>query len=165
MKAYNRFPQQEYQWTRKLGHGNNSRVYALSGSHAAKVFDQKETPLFIESRTITEFECSNEWHEAGISVPRPEGVYTVKIWNSENLLGLFFPRLAYVMERIHGIGVTSLDGHEFHRVKSLFDREIEKAEKAGLRKNNPSIRDALYEPLTDNVYIIDFHTWSSSVSI
>ena len=163
------FPQNRL--TPIIGQGENGKVFAISKDYAAKV------PLFVfgfgrnaklrqtlndpstsfGKRLLNEYSTYQEMHNAGISVPKQEGVYKVEIIWFETFFGLYYPqKSAIVMERIHGIGCNLASGDLRKRVEELHRIEIEKCNRLGFYSaGERSLGNSMYSPKENRLYIVD----------
>jgi hypothetical protein len=150
-----RFPQGD-EITPRIGKGQFASVYAVSDTHAAKVYDWPYFPGSYLRDMQEEYQNTLRAYEAGISVPKPEGVFKVKIRWFKTLFGYFFPgRTALVMEWIKGERADKTDGNLHKRVRELFDKEVEKCMRLGFFSGDFYLNNAIYAPERDKLYLID----------
>ena len=136
---------QRYYLTPKLGEGNHGIVYAISPDHAVKL--SKNCSLTRELNHLVNF------YENGVSVPEPQGIFSVEIrpapislWNTQ-LEGL-------VMQRLYGTLVNQLDGDLREMADYLLKLETIKLLELGYIKTK-SRQNTMYDLTEDRVYIID----------
>ena len=164
MTEVNFFPQSNY-ISRRLGSGVQGRVYAISPQHVAKVLKRDRSPHGKEESLEIELENLTALYNAGISVPKPEGIYKVRIRWFETAFGLLFPeKEALVMERIYGTRIESTAGRKLQsRVYTLYFRELKKAFHSGFISDDHIVvgpsgkvyRNAIYDPKRDKIFLTD----------
>ena len=157
MEKLNRFPQEAEVFTPLIGKGQFASVYAITDNHVAKVYNWPYLGDNLRDMQ-EEYENTREAWRAGISVPKPEGVFEVDIRWWKTAFGLFFPkRKAFVMEWIHGVRADDkgLDKGHGKRARELFHKEVEKCESLGFFSGDFRLNNAIYVPYEKKIYLID----------
>ena len=135
----------------RINYGVHGEIYALSRRHIAKVY---RDPAKLER----EREVSGILYSEGISVPKPEGVFRVRI-------NPFRTTEAFVMEYVHGIiGEKIADKRRYKsirpRVEQLMRSEVEKCEDLGfICQDADRLDNSIYKPKEDSIVLVDFCNW------
>lgn len=166
--------------TRFLGRGAHGRVYAINAglNLAAKVWIDPFIPqrnLFSSTHIPAaehEYMIARELYDAGISVPKPEGVYALTLPCllplRARISSFVFRRHlpddyrvpAFVMERIHGKAYHKLSEKEKSKARELHLLEMEKVSATGITPSDQSIaHNCLYRIDDDKVFLLDFGGW------
>jgi len=96
--------------------------------------------------------------EAGVNVPRPEGVYRIGI---PIYTGEVKEAPILIMERIPGQSIINIkDAVLRAHAVNLMKQQEELARSASIRLPDAKIRNAIYNPDEDKVYLIDFESLS-----
>ena len=140
-------------FARKINYGVHGEIYALSRKYVAKIYRDP-------SRLKREHGVSRILQREGISVPRPEGLYTVR-------LDPFRLRQGFVMEYIHGIiGEDIVCKKKYEEIRSKVERlvreEVRKCEDLGFVCNDATrIDNSIYKPKEDKIVLVDFCNWKT----
>ena len=140
---------QKYKNPIRIGWGAHGEVYRISDRHVAKI-DYHEFSLGTLEK---ELEISRELFNGGISVPRPEGIFSVKISKYFSLIN------GFVMEYIRGKEGDKVRNKYMDHVTGLINIEIEKVIKLGFCPLDFGLHNSIYVPKEDRVYLIDFAFW------
>ena len=105
---------------------------------------------------LREAVVADRLYQAGVSVPQPEGVFSLRLFENEH------PVPAFVMELIAGVSYRDLEYSERLSVRDKFHEETAKAARAGFKIKDSSIgHNVLYVPTEKDikVYLHDFGGW------
>lgn len=164
------FPRGQF-LTPQLGKGYNGAVYGISKEYVAKVSIHvlqiglnsgrrqalNDIGCAIGRRLLEEYNIAADLYNAEIAVPKPKGVYRVEIRWFETAFGLFFPeKLAFVMERIHGVQANKTQGDLRKRVEELHRLELKKCHERGFYSaKHFSLNDVMYDFNGNRVLFVD----------
>jgi len=159
----------QYEYVNRVGRvGCHGKVYLIGDRHVAKI---KHVPyLFLLNDQeavdclVKEFNITRHLYEEGISVPKPEGIYSMKLRSVDNPISWFIPRTfpAFVMEAIYGVSLGSLKGEEREEALDLTRKELTKARRwyTTYDSDDESIwHNTLWVPEQKRVVLIDFEFW------
>src|SRR3989344_2416731 len=136
-----------------IGKGANGAVYAISDSLVAKV-DHDDREFHLER----ELEKSLDMFNQGISTPKPEGVFIVRImWPGLNTV-CFRARPALVMQRIRGYRGEKVPPIHIHTAQSLLNQELELCIRRGFYWYHHD-KNWVYNPSENRVYLVDADDW------
>ena len=129
------------------------RVRRISKTHVVKL-PRNYLSLGI---LYKEFKIQELAYLAGLSVPKPEGIFEVKIRDR-----IFAKkRKGVVMEYVPGILLEDLKGTDiFFKAKNQRDMELEKAEMLGFTHFDAiCYLNSIWNPEKQRIYLIDFESW------
>lgn len=155
-----------------------SPVYLVSQNHVAKpnrrwlsaVFtgDVEERLVYYkrsiekeQNRLLHEYTLLHEAHRAGLAVPKPEGLFTVTLYDPSCSF-LTIPRSAptLVMEYLKGtIRLDKIDSKEENIARRKYGAELEKARQLGFEPDDTGYGNALWQPATQRAFMIDLECW------
>lgn len=150
--------------TEVIGDGGYSRVYKLTDDYVVKVmFDDGHR----DRNRDYEYIIANELYEAGISVPKPVGLFDVKVVRAHYGRifmeeGGFVLERGFVMDRVRDDKVECFDkGRELGQ---RLDRELTKCEELSFIPHDNCWygrggHNVLYDKKQDKLYLIDFGLW------
>lgn len=117
-------------------------------------------------RLANEHQLLREAYAAGISVPKPEGIFLIpKIKEGilNHLLKRKLPTPAILMQHIEGIPLNKLrlrgKSKLFYEALDLQDEERKKARSFGFDPDDVAERNTIYSPLENKVYLVDLEYW------
>jgi hypothetical protein len=151
--------------------GADGPVYRIDGNKVAKFeWNRELSDLFFKvgrtgEKVLREYEISKTLYDAGISVPKPEGVFMIAPPKNEDW-GLFgFPKRfpAFVCQYIDGGIPTAkyLKPEEQRLIDKLVGEERRKVRKLGLNvEDGDGWENTLWVPQEQKIYLIDFSRWS-----
>lgn len=151
--------------SRFIDAGCDGTVYRLTSDLVAKFplrLDQWDPHNFPKRRNLveratSEYEITRLAHAAGISVPRPEGVFCLNVSGSQVS---YRDVPAFVMQYIDGIRLSDCWDDDDKRARQLRDEELMKAESLGFKSGdfrNPA--NSIYCPKEDKIVLIDLAKW------
>src|SRR3989338_4649611 len=97
-------------------------------------------------------------YDAGVSVPKPEGIFFVPVLRRGKLNYLRkrkFLAPGILMQYIEGIPLNRLRGKRLSEVADLHHKEVRKCKIAGFDPRDTLDRNAIYNPLENKVYLVD----------
>ncbi|MBI2145919.1 hypothetical protein HYU22_01090 [Candidatus Woesearchaeota archaeon] len=103
-------------------------------------------------------------YEAGVSVPKPEGVFLVPVPRDGILNYLQGRKLltpGILMQYIAGIPMNKLRGKRLDEAFRLRHEELRKCKIAGFDPLDTIERNAIYSPLENKVYLVDVENWQT----
>ncbi|MBI4151345.1 hypothetical protein HY496_00100 [Candidatus Woesearchaeota archaeon] len=166
MTHYPSLPNQNH-WTKLLGEGAFGAVYDISRkdnlvaktlTYCPRAYGTKDEAL--------RWECAvaRLLYRSGVSVPRPEGLYTVRIRQRESIFSRNCSEReesGFVMERIRGQRLDELFSQcpKDIYVHSLWEEELQKARDLGFELPDATTRNAFYLPAEQRVVLFDFGFW------
>ncbi len=108
-------------------------------------------------RATKEYEMTRSLYDAGISVPRPEGVFSLNVCGEDVC---FQDVPAFVMQYIAGIRLSDCWGAYDARARQLRDDEIMKARSLGFSSGDwLTPKNSIYRPRDDKIVLLDFARW------
>ncbi len=138
-----------------LGLGGDGSVYTVrrKDNLVGKVFP-RENDWMAEH----EFDVASTLYSRGVSVPKPEGVYTLSLW------GGLLHKPAFVMERIRAPRLDKLlrkwmDYSLRQELNKKLDRELDKARDLGFLLDDATAYNAFYSKEEDRIILFDFARW------
>ena len=138
--------------------GADGILYKLGQDKVAKFEKSKGlfTKLSHRGKGIkNEYEVAKFLYENGVSVPRPNGIFALRLPDGENT-SLFFRRFpAFVMEYISE-SEYFVDSQERRLVAELVQTEVKKAADLGVFLSDINLHNKLYVRERQKVYLIDF---------
>ena len=139
--------------------GNDGILYKISDEHAAKI----AYPGNSFQPIAKEHDISKILYENGISVPKPEGIFDVKINNNSHK--------AFVMQYVKGATMKELlesrrlqnelglDFDDVIDMQKQYCDELGKARNLGFCSGDASFINCLCSPKEKKAYLIDFAHW------
>lgn len=104
-----------------------------------------------------EFETARDLYSAGISVPRPLGVFSLDVADYGGIIHGNMP--VFVMDYVHGIRLGDCY-EEYSRARELRDKELDKARDLGfIPGDSISGGNSIYCSSQDRTFLIDFARW------
>ncbi len=105
-----------------------------------------------------EYGIASTLYSAGVSVPKPEGVYTLFLW------GGLLQKPAFVMERIREPKLSQIlskwiDYSRRQELNQKLNRELDKARDLGFLLNDTTAYNAFYSEEEDRIILFDFARW------
>lgn len=177
------FEDQSYKIADRFGDYN---VYAISDTRVARCINNwslltkkelsEETPsdilqyqkAHLEKILATMDEAYDKGTQIGLNVPKPYGIYGVKIIDpSKKFSTLFKPAIvpALVIERIYGqFPYTILDPEEYKLSQQKLDEQISLAEQIGFEPlDSKWPNNSLWNHKDEKITIIDYDQWEKRV--
>lgn len=152
------FPELEIGIPRTIDKGTFCAFLDLKNGKGAKVaLDYDQTPHQI---LVREYEIAKKLYKAGISVPKPYGVYFLKGMALPGCGFIVQSRIGFVMDIITGIRGDRVEDNLKSRVDELILQELRKVESARFNHVDVKPSNSLYDPRNDKIYLIDFDGWS-----
>jgi hypothetical protein len=134
--------------------GASSDCYYLGENLIGKTH---ERITYNYNRLVSEFVKLKRAHDAGLSVPRPEGIFLVM--NQED--NSFTPML--VMERLEGHAVYDyyqIDEETYERALRLGNKEKVRAIKIGFNPFDSSMVNMMWNSSKRQTYLFDLDDWT-----
>ncbi len=154
MKTYPHLENEDF-FHRSLGIGVDGSVYTVRRRDdlVGKVFPRNNDHL-----AEHEFNIASTLYSNGVSVPKPEGVYTISLW------GGLVKKPAFVMERIHAPRLDKLlrkwmNYSRRNELNHKLNREFDKARDLGFVLKDASVYNAFYSEEEDRMILFDFARW------
>ncbi len=154
-----RLPNQNW-FTRRIGEGVQSKILLVSRRKdlVAKVYN----PYYNYNNSILElarheYDVAASLYRNAISVPHPEGVFSISSFWGKRQPG-------FVMERISGaIRLDELSNNneslDYDLAQQLRDEEVEKTRQLGFIPADVKDRNCFYLPLERKIVLYDFLMW------
>lgn len=133
-----------------IGSGNHGVIYSLNPIYVAKVYHN-----WVDISNSLEYEYSimDRLYNEGRNVPFPVGILEFSLENSK------LPGLGFVMQFIGGISGEKTKGLLRERVEFLYGEEVERCRSLGFHPVDVEVKNSLYVPSEDKIYLIDFRLW------
>ena len=145
--------------TKPIRSGFYNVIYELTEQHVVKV-NRPDRDATVED-LVQESQVAHQLYNEGVSVPKPEGIFKVKIRWGKNLYGLWFPtKIGFVMEKINGINGDEINGDLRKKVEELHQIELEKCWKLGFFTGDIDLSNSIYDSVNAKSYLIDFYGWA-----
>lgn len=132
----------------------NFRTKVITPKHVAK-FPRCESDFYL-SRLRQEHDVTNEVCQAGLSVPKPEGLFRIP------MLPFGESSPAFVMQYVQGNTMMDLSTWKklSAEIRDKLHAEVEKAQKLGFSTVDAlHLGNAIYNPEENKVYLIDLELW------
>jgi RIO-like serine/threonine protein kinase len=138
--------------------GDYCEFFPVGNSHVVKVY---YTPFTEQEFLQHECKIHSELYKEGISVPKPEGIFPVKI-RPLRISSVFrlINREGLLMEKISGLNWNNITGKDRLHVHQLFEEEVKKCWRLGFRVGDSNLNNTIYNKSTNRLYLIDFQFWS-----
>ena len=185
LRDFPQFKGQTFEITPNIS-GHKERIFQISEQHVAKIV-RHWRPSKNNRTNLLQHECemTTEAYQNGLSVPRPEGIYAVTLFeperNQKSQKNLFpIPRpgslyaelpsepvrlqkpqiaIAFVMQYIKGSYP-----HDSESALELYDLEIAKAKHLGFIPGpDQSHSQSLWVPEEEKIYLLDLEYWTRRV--
>ncbi len=138
-----------------LGMGGHGSVFTVRREDdlVGKVF-----PREYEWMAEHEYNIASTLYSNGVSVPKPEGVYTLSLW------GGLLHKPAFVMERIRAPKLSRIfskwiDNSRRKELNQKLDLELDKARDLGFLLKDTGAYNAFYSKEEDRIILFDFARW------
>lgn len=153
-----------------LGGLTDGQVYRC-GSYALKFFSGgRDRSLQTNGRALRilakEYAIGLALYRGGISVPRPYGILELPHPDPTYRPGFFSSRAfpALVMDFIDSLdltrqGYTSVTFHKDTHLQKLVDQEVTKIKSLGIQPNDVHPCNILWNPVSQQVHLVDFTGW------
>ena len=156
------FSGQTYKNPEQIGKGVDGTVYRISEEHVAKIphfstSKVKEMCLkrFASRGYLNEPLISQSLYDQGISVPKPEGIFSVSLDGED--------RFGFVMEYIEGVNLQKLIdrlGESLtDKIRPKYWEEVGEARCLGFRTKDTAYRNGIWSPKEEKIYLVDFFGW------
>jgi hypothetical protein len=137
-----------------VGRDSSSGVWNVGNGKVAKLRHLEMRASILKRVVTREYEIQRVLYDLKISVPKPYGVYTIRIGDGDE-------KLSIVMDYVPGDLVMNFDPLSplGAHARELRVAEVDKARAMGFATLDTTDRNAIYNPLTDHVTLIDFDWW------
>lgn len=139
-----------------LGMGGDGSVYTVRRRDdlVAKVYPRIDSWM-----AEHEFDIASTLYSQGVSVPKPEGVYTLSLW------GGLLMKPGFVMQRIYAPRLDKLLRKRMaysqrQELNHKLDRELDKARDLGFLLDDVTAYNAFYSAEEDRIILFDFARWT-----
>lgn len=159
------FDAYEAQWFNTPKLRKDFDVYRISDCHVAKLVKghdfwrryDEETRKARINYLINECLLHNQAYQLGISVPKPEGLFKVKIITEDSRI----TAPAFVMEYVEGVNLFVLgeSSDDFDSAMTRRDEELEKARDLGFIPQDFHCENTIWNPERKKLYLIDLAKW------
>ena len=157
MKTYPRLENEDF-FHLPLGMGGDGSVYTVRRKDdlVGKVFSREDDWM-----AEHEYDIASTLYSNGVSVPKPEGVYTLSLW------GGLLHKPAFVMERIRVPRLDKIlkkwmDYSRRQELNQKLDRELNKARDLGFILDDATAYNAFYSEEEDRIILFDFARWGKA---
>jgi hypothetical protein len=134
-----------------IGEGDYNSVLALSQRHVAKV------PLEPSYDLEGEYKMHCELYQAGVSVPKPLGIFRFFPFNYWGEFGI-----GLVMQRLQGVNGTKTRGKTRVKVERQLEKELEICEELGFKPFDEGLHNCIWNPKEQELHLIDFVGWNAA---
>ncbi|MBT4604346.1 hypothetical protein HOC01_01785 [archaeon] len=161
-------------FTPRISSGRFATVYSLGDRLAAKVPHVLVAPWKhhdewmhdAEHGLAHEYAVMRQMYSLNLAVPRPEGIYSIRVRTVNTLGGLLFGhRISLVMEKVRGTSIGMLSGWERSNAMSLAQEALREARHKGFTppENYDLEKEVIYcgDSRADErqVVLTDLHEW------
>ncbi|MEK6760420.1 MAG: hypothetical protein AABX93_00695 [Nanoarchaeota archaeon] len=148
-----------------VNQGKEALIYSIGEGRVARVLHGNFNSIReCYQKLFHEYDVALEFHENGISVPQPVGVFELNVF--ANGRGTNYP--AFVMEQIYGKTFGELKSatsrEEYEKWRKRVEAEIGKAEALGFYAHDSRNKENSMLSDSGKIYLIDFGCWKKTTS-